>query len=153
MLRHVGLIATAIYSGALLALMINVNAEIAKTTSAFQASWVAHGIGCLIALLIYSLFKNRNTEQIKPHITSRKYWFGGIPGALTVVLASLTVQSHIGLTGTLALALIGQFLLSICLEHFGWLGQPKTKASFSNFIPIVFVTIGSLIIIYAEVTI
>ncbi|WP_217517473.1 DMT family transporter [Vibrio metschnikovii] len=150
MLRQSGLVLVAISSGLLLALMISVNAELAGTTSAFQASWIAHGIGGIAALLLYSIFKKNDNSVNRPNV-KKQYWFGGVPGALTVVFASMTVQSYIGLTGTLALALIGQFILSLLLEHFGWLNQPKVKITIANLFPTLLVAIGSILIIYGKV--
>lgn len=150
MLRQSGLVLVAIFSGLLLALMISVNAELAGTTSAFQASWIAHGIGGITALLLYSVFKKNDARANRPKI-KKQYWFGGVPGALTVVFASLTVQSYIGLTGTLALALIGQFFLSLLLEHFALLNQPKAKVTLANLLPTLLVVIGSILIIYGKV--
>ncbi|WP_305839690.1 DMT family transporter [Photobacterium leiognathi] len=63
MLRQSGLVFVAIFSGLLLALMISVNAELASTTSAFQASWIAHGIGGITAWLLYSVFKKITLVQ------------------------------------------------------------------------------------------
>ena len=150
MLRQSSLVLVAIFSGLLLALMISVNAELAGTTSAFQASWVAHGVGGITAWLLYSIFKKNDARANRPEI-KKQYWFGGVPGALTVVFASMTVQSSIGLTGTLALALIGQFLLSLILEHFGLLNQPKTKVTIANLLPTLLVAIGAILIIYGKV--
>lgn len=150
MIRHSGLVLLAITSGVLLALMISLNAELALTTSAFQASLIAHGIGGIAALFLFCLFKRNGTHSVRPDI-DKKYWFGGVPGSLTVIFTSMTVQSHIGLTGTLALALIGQFLLSLIIEHFGWLNQSKVKITSANLLPVVLVAIGSMFIIYGKV--
>nr|WP_305812015.1 DMT family transporter [Photobacterium leiognathi] len=98
--------------------------------------------------ILYS--KKDHARASRPEI-KKQYWFGGVPGALTVVFASMTVQSSIGLTGTLALALIGQFLLSLILEHFGLLNQPKTKVTIANLLPTLLVAIGSILIIYGKV--
>ena len=67
-----------------------------------------------------------------------------------MVLASITVQSEIGLTGTLALALIGQFTLSLLIEHFGLFNQPTVRLSLANLVPTLFVAAGALLIIYAK---
>ncbi|AZZ96198.1 DMT family transporter [Pseudoalteromonas sp. R3] len=150
MLRQSGLALVAIFSGLLLALMISVNAELADTTSAFQASWIAHGVGGITALLLYCVFKENDDRANRPEI-KKQYWFGGVPGALTVVFSSMTVQSYIGLTGTLALALIGQFLFSLIIEHFGLLNQPKTKATVANLLPTLLVATGAMLIIYGRV--
>jgi len=150
MLEKISLIFMAIVSGVLLALMINLNSELAATTSAFQASWIAHGVGGGIAFLLYIIFIHRCEKPAKESV-AKKYWFGGIPGAFTVVLASVTVNSDIGLTGTLALALIGQFMLSLFIEHFGLLNQATVKLCFKNVFPTFLVAIGALIIIYGKV--
>lgn len=150
MLRQSGLVLVAISSGLLLSLMISINAELAGATSAFQASWIAHGIGCIVALLLYTAFKKGGITAIR-HDVHTKYWFGGVPGALIVVISSITVQSYIGLTGTLALALIGQFIMSLFLEHFGWLNQPKVKINIANVFPTLLVMLGSILIIYGKV--
>ncbi|MEF1226675.1 DMT family transporter [Vibrio fortis] len=149
MLEKLSLSLLAVFSGVLLALMINVNSELAVATSAFQASWIAHGVGGIVALFLYWIFKSRGKSQQKVEVKNR-YWFGGIPGAFTVVLASITVQSEIGLTGTLALALIGQFALSLLIEHFGLFNQPRVRLSLANLVPTLFVTAGALLIIYAK---
>jgi transporter family-2 protein len=150
MLEKLSLSFLAVFSGVLLALMINVNSELAVTTSAFQASWIAHGVGGIVATVLYLIFRNRGQSSEKVALKSR-YWFGGIPGAFTVVLASITVQSEIGLTGTLALALIGQFALSLIIEHFGLFNQPTVRLSVANLVPIFLVTAGALLIIYGKV--
>ena len=150
MLEKLSLSLMAVFSGVLLALMINVNSELAVATSASQASWIAHGVGGIVALLLYLIFKSRGSSQEKIEVKNR-YWFGGIPGAFTVVLASITVQSEIGLTGTLALALIGQFALSLLIEQFGLFNQPTVRLSLANLVPTLFVTAGALLIIYAKV--
>lgn len=144
-----GLSIIAIVSGVLLALMINVNSELATATSAFQASWVAHGVGCVIAALLCIIFKNKGKNQ-SDKISQKRYYLGGVPGAFTVVLASVTVQSEIGLTGTLALALIGQFIFSLFVEHFGLLNQNVHKLSLVNVLPTLFVIVGSMLIIYGK---
>ncbi|WP_261884320.1 DMT family transporter [Vibrio pelagius] len=150
MLDKLSLSFLAVFSGLLLALMINVNSELGVATSAFQASWIAHGVGGIVAIFLYLIFRSRGRAHEKVAIKNR-YWFGGIPGAFTVVLASITVQSEIGLTGTLALALIGQFALSLLIEHFALFDQPKVRLSLANLVPTLFVSVGALLIIYGKV--
>jgi len=155
-----GLSIIAIVSGVLLALMININSELAAATSAVQSSWLAHGIGCVLAALLCVIFNNKavNKRELQGEnqsnkITQLRSYLGGIPGSFTVVLASLTVQSEIGLTGTLALALIGQFIFSLLVEHFGLLNQKVNKLSFLNVLPSVFVIVGSILIIYGKASV
>ena len=149
MLEKTGLMFIAIFSGVLLALMISVNAELAASSSPVQASWLAHGIGSVVAFVLFIIFKDSGKTVLNSHLKKR-YWFGGIPGAFTVILASITVQSEIGLTGTLALALFGQFFSSLLIEHFGLLNQPRIQLSLKGLLPTVLVATGAMLIIFAR---
>ncbi|WP_305817290.1 DMT family transporter [Photobacterium leiognathi] len=137
----------ALLAGGLLALMIYLNSQLAHVTSALSASWIAHGIGAIFALGLFSLLKS---NQDSPGLTrlSKLYWLGGIPGSFTVILSSMTVNSKLGLSGTLALALVGQFGFSMVSEHFGFFKLRKREFTFIDITPIALVITGSLVLIF-----
>ncbi|MGL6582984.1 DMT family transporter, partial [Aeromonas caviae] len=54
-------------------------------------------------------------------------WLGGLPGALTVVLAALCLNSPLGMAGTLALLLLGQLLFGALCDGLGWLGLARRR--------------------------
>ena len=139
----------AIVGGGLLALMININSQLALETSAINASWVAHGLGSLLAFLLYHIAKRAiesPTSLMKGHVP-KLYYLGGFPGAFTVILASITVNSAIGLSGTLALGLIGQLVCSIFCEILGLFGLEKSKFTLIELLPVSLVVFGSILII------
>ena len=139
----------ALLAGGLLALMIYLNSQLAHVTSALSASWIAHGIGAIFALGLFSLLKS-NQDSPEPGLPrlSKLYWLGGIPGSLTVILASLTVNSKLGLSGTLALALVGQFGFSMVSERFGFFKLRKREFTLIDITPIARVITGSLVLIF-----
>ncbi|PKH06358.1 DMT family transporter [Moritella sp. Urea-trap-13] len=139
----------AIAGGGLLALMININSQLALETSAINASWVAHGLGSVVAFGLYQIAKEAvgsplTKMQGKP---PKLYYLGGLPGAFTVILASVTVNSVIGLSGTLALGLIGQLVCSIFCETLGLFGLEKRTFTLLELLPISLVVFGSILII------
>ena len=139
----------ALIAGALLALMIHLNSQLAHVTSALSASWIAHGIGAIFAWGLFSLFKsNQDSTEPEQSKLPKFYWLGGIPGAFTVILASITVNSTIGLSGTLALGLVGQFGFSMVSEHFGFFRLQKRAFSLIDITPIVLVIAGSFVLIF-----
>ncbi|MDX2319268.1 MAG: DMT family transporter [Moritella sp.] len=138
----------AIIGGGLLALMININSQLSLETSAINASWIAHGLGSLVALGLFHMTKKRaNPSSQIPGPVPRLYYLGGLPGAFTVILASITVNSAIGLSGTLALGLIGQLVCSILCETLGLFGLEKKQFNVIDLLPISFVVFGSILII------
>ena len=52
-------------------------------------------------------------------------YLGGLPGALTVALAAIAVNSPLALAGTLALAIAGQLLFGLLCERFGLLATRR----------------------------
>ena len=92
--------------GLLLALMIAQNGALSRATDPWLASWLAHGVGSLVAGLLWWLSPRPPTPEAAPPWA----WLGGLPGALTVVLAALCLNSPLGMAGTLALLLLGQLL-------------------------------------------
>lgn len=139
----------AIIGGGLLALMININSQLALETSAINASWIAHSLGSLLAFGLYHVIKNAVGSQPPPIKSSipKLYYLGGLPGAFTVILASITVNSVIGLSGTLALGLIGQLICSIFCEALGLFGLEKKTFTLMELLPISLVVFGSILII------
>lgn len=141
----------ALLGGALLSMMIFINSLLASQTTSLSASWIAHGVGGVMAALLIPMMNrfSQAREYAKP-TTRSLFFFGGIPGALTVVLASITVNSEIGLTGTLALGLVGQLLSSIICEHWALFGLAEKRLSPSEWLPILLVAAGATLIIFSR---
>ncbi|WNG32885.1 DMT family transporter [Archangium minus] len=145
----------AMVGGSLLALMINYNSLLAKHTTPMFASWVAHGLGAVAALVLVVLYSRvfrsagKETDQQRAKIP---LWFylGGIPGAFTVILAAVTVNSGLTLSGTIALMLLGQVLFGLVSDFFGLFGTPKRRIVPSDFLVALCVLSGSALIIFGR---
>jgi|SRR6218665_627105 len=145
----------AIAGGALLALMINYNSLLAKHTTPVFASWVAHGLGAGAALVLVGLYSRvfRSTSQeTKPQPVGAPLWFylGGIPGTFTVILAAITVNGGLSLSGTIALMLVGQVLFGIASDYFGLFRTPKRRIVAADFFVALSVLTGSALIIFGR---
>ncbi len=67
----------AFAAGLLLALMIAQNGALARATDPWLASWLAHGVGTLVAALLWWLSPRLPTPEAAPPWA----WLGGLPGA------------------------------------------------------------------------
>lgn len=149
----------AIAGGVLLALMINYNSLLAKHTTPVFASWVAHGLGAVAALVLVVLFsgtlrrgkRSRTTGEqaaTPPKNVPRWFYLGGIPGAFTVILAAIAVNGDLALSGTIAFMLVGQILFGIASDHFGLFRTPKRRIVLTDFVVALLVFTGSVLIIF-----
>ncbi|MEL4431679.1 DMT family transporter [Shewanella mangrovisoli] len=149
----------ALCSGVLLALMIKLNSQLAMYSSPLLASWMAHGIGAITVLLMLFLLRKRLVgKEAKSTLNadasqSRLPWWaylGGVPGAATVVLAAVTVNSELALAGTLALMLVGQLILSCIFDCCGYFGVVKRRIRFTEVIAMVMILLGAMLVIYSH---
>ncbi|MBM7117222.1 DMT family transporter [Archangium primigenium] len=145
----------AVAGGALLALMINYNSLLARHTTPMFASWVAHGLGAAAAFVLVGVYATvlRPAGAGAPAVRAKApLWFylGGIPGTLTVILAAITVNSSLSLSGTISFMLVGQVIFGIVSDHFGLFRTPQRKIVASDFLVALLVLTGSALIIYGR---
>jgi len=141
----------AVFGGATLAIMIGLNSHLALFVTPLYTSWLAHGIGAVTALLILSML-SKNDQKPNVNTVKAPWWsfMGGMPGAFVVVLASITVNSSLGLTGTLVLTITGQVLFSLLSDQWGWFGMLKRKLTRQRVVTLIPIVLGSLLIITAK---
>lgn len=142
----------AIAGGALLALMIDSNSLLARQTSAVFSSWVAHGVGALVALLLVRLLAMASgkppADAGRPATSPFWFYLGGVPGAFTVILAALAVNGPLPLSGAIALMMVGQVLFGLVSDHFGWLRVPVRRIRGADLLVVLCVLAGSAMIIF-----
>lgn len=146
----------ALCSGALLALMIKLNSQLAVYSSPLWAAWIAHGIGAVTVLFMLLLLQGRRLNRVtfiahanRPPLPWWAY-VGGIPGAITVVFAAITVNSELALAGTLALMLLGQLIFSCVFDCFGYFGMAKRRIQPREVIAMMMILFGAMLVIFAQ---
>jgi transporter family-2 protein len=151
MLRKLKVSMLAIGGGALLAMMIDSNSQLARHTSSVFSSWLAHGVGAVVALMLVALSVRLSGRAgaIAPSSGSPLwYYLGGIPGAFTVILAALAVNGPLSLSGAIALMMVGQVMFGLVSDHFGWLRVPVRHIRSADLLVVACVLSGSAMIIF-----
>ncbi|MEM8162922.1 DMT family transporter [Morganella morganii] len=123
----------ALLSGVLLTLMIMSNSYLSTFTSPLHASWLT----------------------VKKHLpprhagTKMPLWcyLGGIPGAFTVLLAAITVNSPLSLSGSIVLMLAGQIVTGLIIDHFGLMGLTRRKVTSRDGLTLLLLFSGCILII------
>lgn len=109
------------------------------------SAFISFAVGTL-ALFIYILASGiplGNLTQAKnaPLIA----WIGGILGAFFVASAVILVP-RIGVALTFSLIIAGQMLVTLIIDHFGWLGVPEKPINFVRVAGAALITIGVILI-------
>ena len=86
-------------------------------------------------------------EPTKP---PRWAYLGGLPGAFTVVLAGITVNSRLALPGTVAFMLVGQVAFGIVSDGLGLFGVAKRRITLLDLAAGTTILAGSALIIFGK---
>lgn len=114
----------AIFAGALLPVQGVVNGQLGRVLdNVVLATLISFIVGALTLLLVF-LFRYEESSgsglqglsQVPP-----VYYTGGILGAFYVAMVALLIP-RIGVANTMIAIIFGQVLLSLLLDHFGFLG-------------------------------
>lgn len=137
----------ALLSGVLLTLMIMSNSYLSTFTSPLHASWLTHGTGAVVALLIWLTVKTHLPQRRAGKKIPLWCYLGGIPGAFTVLLAAITVNSPLSLSGSIVLMLAGQIVTGLIIDHFGLMGLTQRKATSRDGLTLLMLFSGCILII------
>lgn len=145
-------------AGGLLTLMILFNGTLATTDGALFASWAAHGTGTIAAslmLLVRPRASGSTSGRLSggaPAIGRAPLWayLGGVSGAVTVILTSVTLNTALALSGTLALGLLGQVAFGLAADRWGLFGLPRRRPTVRDIAALALILAGSALIIFAD---
>ena len=128
----------SVCAGALTAVMILMNGELARSIGVYGSSVVAHLTGLAAAGFVLLLSRDAATrhERMGPVALA-----GGAFGALAVVLASGGLV-ELGVPLALGLGLLGQTAASVVIDHFGLLGAPVVRFAWRRAAAMALITLG-----------
>ena len=138
-------IIAAFATGGLLSLMVLFNGTLATYGSLFFSSWVPHLTGTFAAMLILIIWRPKRADSKRPPLW---VYLGGVSGAITVMLTSASLNSALALSGTIALGLAGQMVFSLFADVRGLFGLPQRTPVMRDYLALVLIISGSLILIF-----
>ena len=132
--------------GGLLPIQVGVNAELAKyINSPILAALVSFLVGGVCLILGALIFKTPLPTLNQVTSLPTWLWGGGMIGA-AVVLGSILVGPKIGALALVSLLIAGQLVVSILIDHYGWLGFPIQKMNIQRFLGVLLLVGGFLLV-------
>lgn len=141
-LRIVG----GLFIGAVFPAQAAINARLREGLDApFSASALSFGGGVLILILIVgAVGSQRPSRAALPHVP-RWAFLGGACGAVYVA-SSVILVPEFGAAISTALIVSGQNIVSLALDHFGWVRLPRRPATLRRIAGVTFLLIGVILI-------
>lgn len=119
-----------------------------QINSTLFAAFVSYFVGFL-ALLIIKLCTDRNFKLDSGDSTHGKiklaYFTGGALG-VSFIAANIYLMPHLGAALTTIAGMIGQMIMALMIDQFGFLGIPKNKITRQKIIGLLIIIIGVLLL-------
>jgi transporter family-2 protein len=130
--------------GFLVAFMVLVNGILADYTSLYLSTAIIHAVGLIgiTLILVLGRYKIKNIKSV-PLIL----YTGGLLGVSNVLLNNLCF-SYLGVSLTLALGQVGQFLASAVIDHYGMFGLKKIPFNRKKIWGLLIVGAGLIIMMF-----
>lgn len=145
-MSSLGISLLALFSGCLLALMVFFNGLLAKFIRPLEASLVIHLIGLVAAFGLVLAWKLSSNTTRQP--VPKWSYLTGIFGGIAVAIVGVTVNSPLGIAGTVGLMVLGQVLFGWVNDTFGLFGSAKRRLTGLDFVQAIFILLGAGVIIY-----
>lgn len=133
----------ALLAGAALSFEGAIYAELGKTIGQIETSFYNFFMGSIIMGLLWLFFGKGRIS----HTFEAPKWslLGGVLGV--VYLTSIVISvPYVGVGITMVAVIIGQLVMSMVIEHFGWLGSTKTRINKEKILAVISMIIALILI-------
>lgn len=141
-MRFLGLFLIGILAGSMITIQSVLNASLGQRTGNFGSVLLLTIVSiAVLAVLIIGFPATANFR----HLPGPSEWYLYIGGALGVgiLAAPILLIPRIGATATLTAIVLGQLLLALLIDHFGWLSSPKIEISLLRVVGVLFLLLGA----------
>lgn len=137
----------AILAGVAFAIQPSVNGKVAQSLNyPLQAALVSFAVGTVMLTGINLLLNSKLPSLGRLFAIPWWLWLGGGAIGAFVVTAALVIQPKIGAGSWISGYLCGQLVMSILLDHFGWLGLEIHPINWMRSLGVFFLALGAILI-------
>jgi transporter family-2 protein len=136
-------------AGAGIAAQIAVNAHLRTVTgSALWAGNIVFAVSLAVGVVMLAAALLLSSVSLPDPALWRApswVWFGGLFGAVYVVLA-IVLAGRLGASVVSAAGILGQLAASVLIDHYGWFGMPVQSATPMRLLGVGLLTAGVVLI-------
>ena len=141
------LLIIAFFVGAALSVQIGLNAQLRQAVGdpllAALGNFVVGATGLLVVVIAMRVSWPSAGDLRGVPVT---HFMGGLMGALYVA-SSVVLAPKLGSATLLALIVSGQLLMSVLLDHFGWLGFAEQPVNLWRLVGVALLIIGAVMVV------
>ncbi|QEM83922.2 DMT family transporter [Halomonas binhaiensis] len=132
--------------GAVLAAQSSINGRLGSTVGVLASAWLTFSMGAVVTFLLVFFFEPHHEATL---FSVPKWQLTGALFGVVYMLAIVFAIPRVGTAAATVAVISGQMLMSLMIDHFGWLGNTRLPLDSSRMIAIVLLA-GALCLIYAS---
>lgn len=138
------LILMAILVGGLIPIQSSINAQLGQLAKHPLLATFVNFLGgtIVLAIIIFVIVKPNIPSLSEAKNIPLYLYLGGILG-ITFVSTIILLTPHIGITNMLTGAIVGQIVISVILDHYGWFNLPVHAISWQRISGIILLLLGT----------
>lgn len=130
----------AVCAGCFLAMLIQLNAGLAKEIGVLESSFMAHFVGALLSFVFVAV-RFKKIDLVKMKSAPWYLYMGGVLGVGVTVAANIVVP-HLGVLVYSSLLIAIDFLFSTLADHLGLFGLPRFRITPRRFAGLLLAIVG-----------
>jgi transporter family-2 protein len=134
----------ALLGGLMIGFQAPINSSLGRKIGGFEGAFVSFLIGTVVLFLVFTFFGKGNMLNLAT--VSKWQLLGGALGAVFVTVIILSVP-HIGVASAILATIMGQLLVGLIIDHFGFFGVPRIAFDWNRLVG-VFLLLSALYFIF-----
>lgn len=130
--------------GSVLAAQSSMNGKLGANAGVVESAWLTFAVGAVITFLLMVFFESPKEATL---LTVPKWQLIGALFGVVYMLAIVFAVPRVGTAAATVAVISGQLLMSLLIDHFGWLGNTRMPLEMSRYVSMALL-MGALALIY-----
>ena len=133
-----------VLGGIALSVQSSINGRVGHTVGVIACAWLTFVIGFALTFLLFFFFEQAHTQTL---FNAPKWQLmGAVFGVIYMVVVVFAVP-RIGIAGMTVSVIAGQLMMSVLIDHFGWLDNNVIELDTKRYAAILLL-LGAIVMIY-----
>ena len=134
--------------GAVLAAQSSVNGRLGSTVGVMASAWLTFVVGAVVTFLLVFFFEPAHSATL---FSVPKWQLTGALFGVVYMLAIVFAVPRVGTAAATVAVISGQLIMSLLVDHFGWLGNDRLPLDTSRLAAIVLLALALALIYLSNV--
>lgn len=144
-MKFFSLFLIGVMAGSMITVQSVLNSVLGRKTGNFGSVLILTLVSIGVLLILITLFPNTSNLRALPSLSKWYLYLGGILGVI-ILAAPIFLIPRIGVTSTLMGLVIGQLVLALVFDHFGFLNTPKIEINLFRVIGLILLIAGVFLV-------